>query len=86
MLADSLNSAQRLGLRVAPLDTIDTLPDIDTIQDLERWCSSCRERERQRHDQPRESQQQPDVQYARMVDVATSIVDSVEWRSQALAP
>lgn len=32
-------TAGRLGLRVAPLDTLPTLLDIDTVSDLERWLS-----------------------------------------------
>ena len=39
MLAANLANAQRLGLRVAPLDTLPKLPDVDTLEDLQRWCS-----------------------------------------------
>ena len=39
MLAANLANAQRLGLRVAPLGTLPTLPDVDTLADLQRWCN-----------------------------------------------
>ena len=39
VLAANLANAQRLALRVAPLDTLPTLPDVDTLEDLQRWCS-----------------------------------------------
>ncbi|EFN52145.1 hypothetical protein CHLNCDRAFT_139284 [Chlorella variabilis] len=48
-LANNLANARRLGLHVAPLEAMDTLPDIDTLQDLQRWCSSKQHALRQQH-------------------------------------
>ncbi|KAL4436628.1 hypothetical protein ABPG75_003767 [Micractinium tetrahymenae] len=39
VLAANAANAQRLGLRLAPLDTLEQLQDIDTIEDLRSWCS-----------------------------------------------
>ncbi len=38
MLQQNVENATRLGLKVAPLDTLSTLRDIDTIEDLAEWC------------------------------------------------
>lgn len=37
VLARNASNAQGLGLTVAPLDTLPTLADIDTEEDLRRW-------------------------------------------------
>lgn len=39
MLAANAANARRLGLQLAPLDTLERLQDIDTVQDLRCWCA-----------------------------------------------
>lgn len=39
MLAANVANARRLGLHVAPLDTLERLRDIDTVEDLRCWCA-----------------------------------------------
>lgn len=38
MLHSNASRARHLGLSVAPLDALETLQDIDTLQDLQCWC------------------------------------------------
>lgn len=38
VLKQNVDNAVRLGLNVAPLNTIPTLQDIDTTRDLAEWC------------------------------------------------
>ena len=52
MLAANLANAQRLGLRVAPLDTLPKLPDVDTLEDLQRWCSRQQAQQRAQQQAP----------------------------------
>lgn len=40
VLGDTVAAAQRHGLSVAPLDTLPTLLDVDTTEDLRRWCAA----------------------------------------------
>ncbi|KAL4435253.1 hypothetical protein ABPG77_001935 [Micractinium sp. CCAP 211/92] len=39
VLAANTANARRLGLHVAPLDTLERLQDIDTVEDLRCWCA-----------------------------------------------
>lgn len=39
VLAANAANARRLGLHVAPLDTLERLQDIDTVEDLRCWCA-----------------------------------------------
>lgn len=56
-LAANVANAQRLDLDVAPLSTLPRLPDIDTLEDLRRWCSQAQQRQLEEQQQT-EGQQQ----------------------------
>jgi glycosyltransferase A (GT-A) superfamily protein (DUF2064 family) len=73
-LADTLNNACRLGMHVAPLETLETLPDIDTLQDLQEWCNSKqRTLQHGRQLEPQLQHQQQEVEGCSLLDVSFQV-------------
>ncbi|KAL4858106.1 hypothetical protein ACK3TF_001606 [Chlorella vulgaris] len=55
VLAANVANAQQLGLSVAPLSTLEALLDIDTLPDLQRWCTLKQQQQSEQPLQARES-------------------------------
>jgi glycosyltransferase A (GT-A) superfamily protein (DUF2064 family) len=65
VLQRTVAGVQRLGLRLAPIDTLPVLQDVDTLQDLQAWYKTATPEQQQ---QQQQQQHQEHQQNARLAD------------------